>query len=167
MIAQHVNKNIKTQYILNKNAPYPPNSRDFYDLGTSVAFFLSRFTHFFRRFFETEKHNPQTLSLLECMRGGAVKRSPCTHEMVENHTWVRSKRCIKKVTRRFGGLLPPKFKLALSFAPFSYFRGANSISRLCPCQDKAPGSGTRINHRNQGSGSLAEFAILSSCHPVI
>ena len=29
--------------------------------------FLSRFTHFFRRFFETEKQNPQTFLLLECM----------------------------------------------------------------------------------------------------
>ena len=40
--------------IFSKNAPFTPNS-------------LSQFTHFFRRFFETEKHNPQTLSLLECM----------------------------------------------------------------------------------------------------
>ena len=95
--------------------------------------------------------------------GRGSKKSPCTHEMVENHTWVRSKRCIKKVTRRFGGLLPPKFKLALSFAPFSYFRGANSISRLCPCQDKAPGSGTRINHRIKDQDRLQS---LPFCHPV-
>ena len=27
----------------------------------------SRFTHFFRRFFEIEKWNPQTFLLLECM----------------------------------------------------------------------------------------------------
>ena len=30
---------------------------------------LSLFTHFFRRFFKTEKLNPQTLSFLECMLG--------------------------------------------------------------------------------------------------
>ena len=30
-------------------------------------FFLSRFTHFFRRFFETENQSPQTFILLECM----------------------------------------------------------------------------------------------------
>ena len=29
--------------------------------------FLSRFTHSFKRFFETEKQNPQTLSFLKCM----------------------------------------------------------------------------------------------------
>ena len=29
--------------------------------------FFVAITHFFRRFFETEKHIPQTLSLLECM----------------------------------------------------------------------------------------------------
>ena len=29
--------------------------------------FLSRFTHFFRRFLETENQNPQTFILLECM----------------------------------------------------------------------------------------------------
>ena len=28
---------------------------------------MSRFTHFFRRFFVTEKQTPQTVSLLECM----------------------------------------------------------------------------------------------------
>ena len=28
---------------------------------------LSQFTHFFCRFFKTEKQNPQTYSLLECM----------------------------------------------------------------------------------------------------
>ena len=32
---------------------------------------MSRFTHFFRRFFESEKQNPQTFSLLECMDTGA------------------------------------------------------------------------------------------------
>ena len=29
---------------------------------------MSRFTHFFRRFFVTEKQTPQTFSLLECMQ---------------------------------------------------------------------------------------------------
>ena len=28
---------------------------------------MSRFTHFFRNFFGTEKQTPQTFSLLECM----------------------------------------------------------------------------------------------------
>ena len=42
--------------------------RHFNDLRTFVAnFLLLRFTHFFRRFFETEKQNPQTFILLECM----------------------------------------------------------------------------------------------------
>ena len=31
--------------------------------------FMSRFTHFFRRFFVTEKQTPQTFPLLECMPG--------------------------------------------------------------------------------------------------
>jgi len=31
---------------------------------------MSRFTHFFRRFFVTEKQTPQTFSLLECMVEG-------------------------------------------------------------------------------------------------
>ena len=30
---------------------------------------MSEFTHFFRRFLETEKWTPQTCSLLECMFG--------------------------------------------------------------------------------------------------
>ena len=30
---------------------------------------MSRFTHFFRNFFATEKQPPQTFSLLECMEG--------------------------------------------------------------------------------------------------
>ena len=40
---------------------------DLCNLRTFVAIFLSRFTHFFRRFFVTEKQTPQTFSLLECM----------------------------------------------------------------------------------------------------
>ena len=59
--------------ILNKNATLTPNSPDFYDLRT---FFLSRFMHFFRTFFETEKQNPQTLILLECM----VKSIKCAFD---------------------------------------------------------------------------------------
>ena len=31
---------------------------------------MSRFTHFFRRFFVTEKQTPQTFTLLECMPAG-------------------------------------------------------------------------------------------------
>ena len=47
--------------------------------------FLLRFTHFFRRFFETEKQNPQTFILLECMGGtnGKQIRESCTWVMFE------------------------------------------------------------------------------------
>ena len=41
-------------------------------LSQSTYLFWSRFTHFFRTFFETENQNPQTLSLLECMELGEV-----------------------------------------------------------------------------------------------
>jgi len=61
-------KNIKTDYILNRNATLTPNSCDFYDLRTFVAKFCRRDLRTFSAdFWRLEKRNPQTESLLECM----------------------------------------------------------------------------------------------------
>ena len=54
--------------------------------------FMSRFTHFFRRFFGTEKRTPQNESLLKCMQSSRPKTpkaflSDALHVICETDPW--------------------------------------------------------------------------------
>ena len=65
---------------------------------------MSRFTHFFRKFFVTEKQTPQTFSLLECMVSAwfvsaskfwqiKYQDLPCGGEPICNESSGKLRRC--------------------------------------------------------------------------
>ena len=67
--------NIKTQYILNKNAPLTPNSWDFYDLRNIVAKFCrENLRTFSADLFGLKNRIPQTLSFFGCMLMADIER---------------------------------------------------------------------------------------------
>ena len=97
---------VRCEYILNRNAPLTPNSCDFYDLRTSVAvFFDAIYAIFLQFFFETEKHNPQTLLLLECM----ATRNPLS----ETSTNSTNRTNVRMRAEREAILTKPPFLLTL------------------------------------------------------